>query len=174
MSRKYTLKEKKLIRSYKRNHFHQCAYCGKIIKDKSELTVDHIRPLVKQGATIQSNLVICCYSCNQQKGERTYKEYKEHLKEKKQEIYIDKNIEVRNIRLKTDYTMKMKRKSTVATLKSLGRKKRKISSLVGNEPFKDQMKIAKHDSRVLNLCVMKQKINGLPYDRMRSLFAQIK
>lgn len=173
MSRKYTLKEKKLIRSYKRNHFHQCAYCGKIIKDKSELTIDHIRPLVKQGTTIQSNLIISCYSCNQDKGERTYKEYKDHLKTKKQEIYIDKNIEERHIRLRTDHTMKMKRKSTIAALKSLRSKKRKISSVVGKEPFKDQMKIAKHDSRTLNLCVMKQKINGIPYDRMRSLFSQI-
>lgn len=34
-------------------------------------TIDHIRPLVKGGTNFQDNLVLCCSSCNNRKGERS-------------------------------------------------------------------------------------------------------
>lgn len=32
-------------------------------------TVDHIKPLVKGGTNFQDNLVLCCSTCNNRKGE---------------------------------------------------------------------------------------------------------
>jgi len=43
---------------------HKCVYCGK----SDNLTIDHVRPRSKGGATTASNCVTCCRTCNQQKG----------------------------------------------------------------------------------------------------------
>ncbi len=50
-----------------------CAYCGKFVKD-SEATVDHVIPKSKNGKWCWENLVTCCSSCNQKKGNRTPEE----------------------------------------------------------------------------------------------------
>ncbi len=47
-----------------------CAYCGKWI-DISAATIDHIVPLSRGGLSSWQNLVNCCTTCNQRKGDRT-------------------------------------------------------------------------------------------------------
>jgi 5-methylcytosine-specific restriction endonuclease McrA len=47
-----------------------CAYCG-IKWRKSELTVDHVVPLVQGGLWEWKNLITACRPCNQRKGGRT-------------------------------------------------------------------------------------------------------
>lgn len=48
----------------------RCAYCGKLISI-SDATIDHILPLSQGGQSSWENLVNCCNSCNQRKGNRT-------------------------------------------------------------------------------------------------------
>ena len=43
-----------------------CHYCGKIFPP-SELTMDHLIPLVRGGRSEKFNLVPCCKCCNTQK-----------------------------------------------------------------------------------------------------------
>jgi len=50
-----------------------CAYCGRVVKD-SEATIDHVIPKSKGGKWEWENLVTCCSSCNQKKGDRTPQE----------------------------------------------------------------------------------------------------
>ena len=47
-----------------------CQYCGQRTPTP-ELTLDHIRPRSKGGASIWTNLVCCCVACNARKGGRT-------------------------------------------------------------------------------------------------------
>ncbi len=44
-----------------------CAYCGKSIP-YTATTLDHVIPLSKGGDSSWENLVNCCHSCNQHKG----------------------------------------------------------------------------------------------------------
>jgi HNH endonuclease len=48
---------------------HKCCYCNVNLKGKNA-TVDHILPRSKGGLTAWSNLVGCCFTCNQKKGNR--------------------------------------------------------------------------------------------------------
>ena len=43
-----------------------CSSCGKT----SDLTVDHIEPLVDGGLTVRSNLQVLCRSCNSAKADK--------------------------------------------------------------------------------------------------------
>ena len=43
-----------------------CHYCGKMFKS-SELTLDHILPVVRGGKSVKSNCVPCCKACNNDK-----------------------------------------------------------------------------------------------------------
>jgi 5-methylcytosine-specific restriction protein A len=43
-----------------------CHYCGKVI-NPTELTMDHILPVVRGGKSIKSNCVACCKTCNNDK-----------------------------------------------------------------------------------------------------------
>jgi len=45
----------------------KCQYCAKIYPEKA-LTIDHIVPKSKGGATIWTNVATACKPCNQQKG----------------------------------------------------------------------------------------------------------
>lgn len=47
----------------------KCAHCGKKISLPSEMTVDHVIPLIKGGTNDMGNLVILCEECNKSKGE---------------------------------------------------------------------------------------------------------
>lgn len=44
-----------------------CQYCGKILAT-GELTLDHVIPRSRNGASSWENLVACCHSCNRRKG----------------------------------------------------------------------------------------------------------
>ena len=44
-----------------------CQYCGEVLPS-SELTLDHVVPRSRGGASTWENLVACCHPCNRQKG----------------------------------------------------------------------------------------------------------
>src|SRR5271169_5154417 len=44
-----------------------CQYCGKILA-AGELTLDHVIPRSRGGASTWENLVACCHTCNRRKG----------------------------------------------------------------------------------------------------------
>jgi len=44
-----------------------CQYCGKALA-AGELTLDHVIPRSRGGASTWENLVACCHSCNRKKG----------------------------------------------------------------------------------------------------------
>ena len=46
-----------------------CQYCG-VVLPSSELTLDHVVPRSRGGASTWENLVACCHSCNRRKGNR--------------------------------------------------------------------------------------------------------
>lgn len=48
---------------------HQCGYCG-----RAASTVDHVLPRSRGGADHWENLVACCVTCNNTKGNRTPEE----------------------------------------------------------------------------------------------------
>ncbi len=53
-----------------------CQYCGKHGRD---LTLDHVVPRSRGGASTWENLVACCRACNGRKGNRLLKEVNMHL-----------------------------------------------------------------------------------------------
>jgi 5-methylcytosine-specific restriction endonuclease McrA len=50
-----------------------CAYCGGLYKEE-QLTVEHIQPTSRKGATTWMNVVTACRSCNVRKSNRTPEE----------------------------------------------------------------------------------------------------
>ena len=50
-----------------------CQYCGEVLPS-SELTLDHVVPRSRGGASTWENLVACCFACNNKKGDRTPQE----------------------------------------------------------------------------------------------------
>lgn len=46
-----------------------CQFCGRVLP-ASELTLDHVVPRSRGGHTDWDNLVACCHSCNNRKGDR--------------------------------------------------------------------------------------------------------
>ena len=61
--------------------FYHCAYCGKILSDVDDLTIDHKTPKAKGGTDELDNLVGCCRSCNQIKADSTVVDFRKRLKE---------------------------------------------------------------------------------------------
>lgn len=51
---------------------HECCYCGGVAT-----TMDHIIPRSRQGAHSWTNIVACCYDCNQTKDDRTFEEMRD-------------------------------------------------------------------------------------------------
>lgn len=49
----------------------RCAYCN----SEENLTIDHIIPQSKGGIDFTENVVCCCHSCNQSKGNNSWKEW---------------------------------------------------------------------------------------------------
>lgn len=47
-----------------------CQYCRKQLPSK-DLTMDHVIPRSRAGESTWENLVACCFSCNNRKGNRT-------------------------------------------------------------------------------------------------------
>ena len=52
---------------FERDH-NTCQYCGRIFSPQ-ELTLDHIHPRSRGGDSSWDNLVTCCRSCNNRKGD---------------------------------------------------------------------------------------------------------
>ncbi len=48
---------------------HTCQFCGQVFS-AGELTLDHVIPRSRGGHTDWDNLVACCHSCNNLKGDR--------------------------------------------------------------------------------------------------------
>jgi 5-methylcytosine-specific restriction protein A len=48
----------------------RCYYCDVQLK-KTEVTMDHIVPIIRGGLTTKSNIVVCCRPCNQRKADLT-------------------------------------------------------------------------------------------------------
>ncbi len=55
-----------------------CYYCGKSFKP-SELTMDHLVPLVRGGRSVQGNLVPACKECNSKKKYLLPAEWEEYV-----------------------------------------------------------------------------------------------
>ena len=67
-------KKRQLVRFSRPNVFmrdrHQCQYCAGHFS-KHQLTLDHVIPVVQNGAKNWDNIVTACKPCNQRKGGRT-------------------------------------------------------------------------------------------------------
>ena len=50
-----------------------CQYCATVLPS-GELTLDHVLPRSRGGRSTWENLVACCYTCNNRKGDRTPEE----------------------------------------------------------------------------------------------------
>ena len=60
-----------------RDHY-VCQYCGDKF-NKSQLTLDHVTPIVQGGRKCWENIVTACKPCNQKKGGRTPSQANMHL-----------------------------------------------------------------------------------------------
>jgi len=56
----------------------KCYYCEKRFHP-SELTMDHVVPIIRGGTSNKSNLVTACEDCNQKKNNLLPSEWKEYL-----------------------------------------------------------------------------------------------
>ena len=52
----------------------KCIYCEKILTNENA-TSDHIVPISKKGNNCQVNLMVCCKSCNNERGDMEFNEY---------------------------------------------------------------------------------------------------
>ena len=59
-----------------------CYYCGRRFKP-SELTMDHIVPLIRGGKSVKSNIVAACKDCNNKKKYMLPIEWDEYLRQLK-------------------------------------------------------------------------------------------
>lgn len=57
---------------------YQCQSCGKTTL-VTKLTIDHIIPLARGGQNDISNLHTLCFSCNQQKTDKTDPRFRRHF-----------------------------------------------------------------------------------------------
>lgn len=113
MCRNYTPEDWRIIHQFKRGNPHICYYCGKVITDEKDLTVDHKIPRSRFGKTWYSNLCICCSECNKEKGDMTDTEYIEyrqnknskHLKTLMQEIEHEKNKKLNSSIIKQEHVI---------------------------------------------------------------------
>jgi 5-methylcytosine-specific restriction endonuclease McrA len=57
----------------------KCYYCGRKV-NPSELTMDHIVPLIRGGRSTKANIVPCCKDCNNKKKHMLPVEWQEYLR----------------------------------------------------------------------------------------------
>lgn len=57
----------KVVKSIKEEQEGKCLWCGRVL---SSYHIDHIIPLSKGGSNLESNLCVCCPSCNLSKGSK--------------------------------------------------------------------------------------------------------
>lgn len=63
---------------FKRDHY-ACQYCG-VQPGPEELTIDHVMPKSRGGATSWKNCAVACVACNNRKADRTPEEAKMKLR----------------------------------------------------------------------------------------------
>lgn len=51
----------------------KCQYCNKFVSINT-FTIDHVIPKTSGGKTVWDNVVACCYTCNQKKGDKHLKD----------------------------------------------------------------------------------------------------
>jgi 5-methylcytosine-specific restriction protein A len=61
-----------------------CHYCSAAVHP-SELTMDHVVPIVRGGKTTRSNVVPCCKTCNSQKKYLLPIEWQDYLRKQAEE-----------------------------------------------------------------------------------------
>ncbi len=61
-----------------------CYYCGRMFKP-TELTMDHLIPIVRGGKSVHSNLVPACKDCNNKKRYLLPTEWQEYLESLRKE-----------------------------------------------------------------------------------------
>lgn len=61
-----------------------CYYCGRKFKP-SELTMDHIVPLIRGGKSVKSNIVVACKECNNKKKYMLPIEWDEYINQLKED-----------------------------------------------------------------------------------------
>ncbi len=66
----------------------RCHYCGGTFKP-SELTMDHLVPVVRGGKSVKANLVPSCKDCNNKKKYLLPSEWEEYLERLKDEEIPD-------------------------------------------------------------------------------------
>ena len=69
-----------------------CAYCG---RGSGKMTVDHIVPRSRGGASCFENCVACCRSCNARKGSHSPSEVGMHLKKTPHQPTISEFLRIR-------------------------------------------------------------------------------
>ena len=57
-----------------------CDYCGGKFKP-SELTMDHLVPLIRGGRSTKGNVAACCKECNNKKKHQLLMEWEDYLKQ---------------------------------------------------------------------------------------------
>jgi len=62
----------------------KCHYCGATFPP-SELTMDHLVPIVRGGRSTQGNVVVACKECNSRKGYLLPLEWEEYLESVRKE-----------------------------------------------------------------------------------------
>lgn len=68
----------------------RCYYCGRRFRP-SELTMDHLIPLIRGGRSVKSNLVPACKECNNKKKYLLPFEWEEYLERLKAEEVEDED-----------------------------------------------------------------------------------
>ena len=80
--RSYTEQEQSLMKNFRNNNPHICYYCGRLITNEKEVTIDHKLPVSRGGKTVMSNFCIACEHCNKEKDNMTEEEYNVFLEVK--------------------------------------------------------------------------------------------
>lgn len=81
----------------------RCAYCG---KNQKRLTIDHIIPKSRGGATDFDNCVACCKACNNKKGNQMPTEVQMFLKIKPYQPTISEFLRLKVKKLGINETLK--------------------------------------------------------------------
>ncbi len=81
----------------------KCAYCG---KNQRRLTIDHIIPKSRGGATDFDNCVACCKACNNKKGNQIPTEVQMFLKAKPYQPTISEFLRLKVKKLGINETLK--------------------------------------------------------------------
>ena len=74
MNKRKRFKKSKRVAKYKALNG-RCAYCGQLISYKN-MQLEHVQPLVQDGADKMKNILPSCKECNYMKGERNLEEFR--------------------------------------------------------------------------------------------------